>query len=964
MAQSAGDRLLELLAREWLSALHDAAARLTDRLATLGPDPAFDGTPFAGRVLARVDDLGGVPVLALVATLVGGTPSGPHVAVHGWRDAPAPDSPRGLALVVASGGPAVLAVTVVPGEPRAVVLRAGGLTGGTAAVVGLPSGATLQVSGTTSAELAAAVLGDGAPPTPAAAVGDRVEITLERAGPGPVWGLPGGPSVRLGAVSAQVTVAVTADGVARSADLALEGGEVLLAPGFLAALVPMDLTFPLDLDLRAAPGTGATLGGSPSLSARLPGPGAAPWLDVVVDVVDAADGPRAQVTLTTAVDVDLPAVPVHLRAEGLGLALALPLRPGPGFTPAPDAVRGAEPTGAEVAVSVPVVSGAGVLRRRGADLVGALAVEIPPMSASAFAALTPAADGRPLSLLVIMGATFPPPGVQIGFGFAVMGLGGVIGINRRIDRDALLRAVADGSAAGLLFPADPVGAGERALEVLPAVFPASRGSVVAGPMFRLGWGGQVVTLSVAVLVESGVDDRLTILGTIVVALPDPAAPIVLIRATFAGLIEPTVPSVTFLASLEGSHIVGAPLTGDIFLLTRGGPDPELVLSAGGFHPAFRVPAGVPVLRRLSLDLSPVPWIELRCEAYVAVTSTTLQLGARLELVAEVAGCGLRGWLAFDALLQLDPFRFVADVSGGLALRAFGRKLLGVQLALHLEGPAPYLARGRGSIDIFLFEVSLDFEVGWGRPAAPLTPAPDVGAALRAALADPAAWRSRGDPPRGVVLTDAAREALGAASVVDPYGSVTVQQTRVPLGVEIGRLDGRPVPTQRWDLVGARLRDGEPARTSPLRADFPPAHFLAPASDDEALATPAFLPLVSGATLTPEPATGAPLRPVDLSWEERVIVQDLPVPVRAGLGDVTGLDALSAVLVATSVDDGVWWPEPEVVVEVVPAPPAVAVSTWSMATADVRPEQTVLEMEQALGGFGDLVAVEAWEVAVR
>lgn len=33
---------------------------------------------------------------------------------------------------------------------------------------------------------------------------------------------------------------------------------------------------------------------------------------------------------------------------------------------------------------------------------------------------------RPLSLLVIIGAVFPLPGVQLGFGFAVTGIGGVV----------------------------------------------------------------------------------------------------------------------------------------------------------------------------------------------------------------------------------------------------------------------------------------------------------------------------------------------------------------------------------------------------------------------------------------------------------------------------------------------------------------------------------------------------------
>ena len=197
---------------------------------------------------------------------------------------------------------------------------------------------------------------------------------------------------------------------------------------------------------------------------------------------------------------------------------------------------------------------------------------------------------------------------------------------------------------------------------------------------------------------------MTILGKLVAALPDRAVPLVFLQATFVGMIDPGEPSVLFMASLNGSHIVGAALSGDILLLARGGSDPTLVISAGGFHPAFPVPRGVPALHRMALDLCASPLIDLRCEAYFAITSNTVQLGARIDLVAEVAGCGFRGYLAFDALVQFSPFRFIADVSGGVSLEVFGESLVGIHLALHLEGPAPWLARGRGSIDLFFFEV--------------------------------------------------------------------------------------------------------------------------------------------------------------------------------------------------------------------------------------------------------------------
>jgi hypothetical protein len=967
VSDSTGRQLLGILRRELLTALHDAVAGVVGDLGALEVDRTFDGTPFAGRVLtpAEVDN----PVLAWLAGFTdsaggGGAAGAVQARLRGWRDEATDGAPRGIAYVVSDGGTAVAALSVVPGgaNPTQAVLRAAGFGAGQSIDVALGNGFGLRVRGVTSADEIEVVLSPDQPPVATRlAAGDRVDIDLDRPSQGERLGLEGGPELQLGSVSAGGWVA---NGPSAPFDggghLRLEKGLLVLAPGFLKGLLPLDLDFPLDLDLKAAPGTGVVLAGSPSLRTRLAGTNPGRWLDLALDLVDVPGASGLDVSFRTAVNMSLPGLPLDIRVDGVGLKLPIGLDPGaPLF---PQLPAGLLPEGAGVAVDLPVVRGAGVLGKVGDDLAGALAVQIPPMSASAFGVLSPPRDGHPLSFLVIMGATFPPPGVQVGFGVAISGIGGVVGINRRIDREALLRAVTDGSVAQLLFPSDPVGAGEQAIRALPAVFPEARGSVVAGPMFQLSWGGRIVTMSVAVLVESSTHVRLTIMGKIVVALPDPAAPLVLLQASFAGFVDSSEPSALFVASLTGSHIVGAPLSGDLMLLARGGSDPQLVLSAGGFHPSYPLPRGVPALDRISMDLCPSPWIDLRCENYFAVTSNTLQLGARLELVAEVAGCGLRGWLEFDALVQYSPFRFMADMSAGIALRAFGETLVGIALALHLEGPSPYLARGRGSIDLFLFEVSFDFEVGWGSPAPAAVGAFDVGDELRRALAEPAAWRPRGAAPPGLVLTDAAQKLLADAAAVDPYGTLAVRQERVPLGIEIQRFAGLPVPPQRWDIEGGQFADGEPDQGHPdIRAQFAPGQFLAPPSDDAALTTPAFVPLKAGVELHPAPAQGAEARAVGLRWEERVLSRDVPRPLPLSAGVLVDIGDLEALLAAQTAGDDGWWGPPEEVITIDPVAPVASAFSWSMAPGPAVDAATGLEMDQAVAAIGDLMTVEAWEV---
>ena len=337
---------------------------------------------------------------------------------------------------------------------------------------------------------------------------------------------------------------------------------------------------------------------------------------------------------------------------------------------------------------------------------------------------------------------------------------------------------------------------------------------------------------------------MTVIGKLVLALPDPAVPLVLIQVAFAGLIDPGEPSVLVVASIHGSQILGMPVTGDVCLLTRGGPDPTFVLSAGGFHPAFPLPRGVPPLARLGMDLSPLPLIELRSESYFAITSNTVQFGARIELVAEVAECGLRGHLGLDVLIQLDPFRFVASVSIGIALTVFGEELVGIALDLTLEGPAPWRARGRGSIDLFLFSVSFDFDEQWGTAPALPRPAPDVGRELRQAIAAPSAWvvhRSASGVP-GIVVTAGRRPALGRGELVDPYGCA--QRARsggFRSGSSIDRFDRIPLPVGSPG-TSSTAGSGEVPSPRPGRGAraFAAAVYLA-LSDDQQLSRPAYEP---------------------------------------------------------------------------------------------------------------------------
>lgn len=981
MAESAGRELLASLRSQLVAIAADAVAQLAaaGSLDQLTPDPDWAGTPFASQVLGPL--VGGPPLVELLgrlSTVDAGTAL--TLTLHGWDPAPGTGEPRGIAYAARSQDGVAAVVAATPGTgtgPRLSLLATGLQSAGTEVPLG--GGWRVLLAGQAAGTVHASIDPTGPPELTAASPGDWIEATWVRDDLGPRLGLPGGPGVVLGSVEVGGRLDVAADGALHPGGwVRLQGGTVELVAGPLASILPAIGPIPLDLDVALDPAVGVSLGGSTTLRTRLvAGAAGRQALDLVLDL---GSGPGGALSVaaraTTALDVSLPGMPVELHVEDLGLTLPFAFGPGvlSGFDPA--GVLPKFPGGASVDLALPIVAGSGFLEEVGGEYAGGLAVELPPLSAQAFGLLAPPHGDVPLSFLVLLGATFPPPGIQVGFGFAISGIGGVVGVNRRIDRDALGRAVADGSAAGLLFPRDPEAAGKAAISALPAIFPAARGSVVAGPMFQLDWGSGVVALSVAVLVEAAGQVRLTVLGKLVVGLPHPEAPLILLQATFAGTLDPAEPSVTFVASLIGSRIVTVPLTGDLLLLMRGGDDPTFVLSAGGFHPAFSLPRGVPPMRRLGMDLSPNPAIEMRCEAYLAITTNTVQFGARLEFVAEIAGCGIRGHLGFDTLVQWEPhLLFMADLSAGVAIEVFGETLAGIRLDLHLEGPTPWKARGRGSIDLFLFSASFDFDEEWGDPPPPALAAPkDVGGELVAAFARAEAWtvRASGASLTGIRLTAEATEGLKGGRLADPHVVISVRQRRVPLGIDIDRFDRVPVPRQRWELAGAQLSATRPASEgAELREPFALGQFVT-RSDADALGAPAFEGLRAGRELVAGGATQGPGRPATLSWESKVLAENvgrLEAPGVLSTGtvlDVVSVPELELALATADVADPIWWqvPDPLATITVAEAVPLAVASTWSMqAMAAVRADgsaPTMMELQQDLGA--GTAVVEAWELA--
>ncbi|HEU0077630.1 MAG TPA: DUF6603 domain-containing protein, partial [Longimicrobiaceae bacterium] len=356
-------------------------------------------------------------------------------------------------------------------------------------------------------------------------------------------------------------------------------------------------------------------------------------------------------------------------------------------------------------------------------------------------------DGRPgFSLLIIISADFPP--VQLGFGFTLNGVGGLVGIHRGARVEALQAGLRGGSLDSVLFPRDVVRNAPRIVAELSRVFPVAEGRYLVGPMARLGWGTPpLVTLELALVLEIPAPVRLLVLGRMRLAVPRPEQALVLLQLDVLGVVDFGKGELAVDATLRESRIATFPVTGDMAVRARWSGRPLLIAAAGGFNPRFPAPEGFPALQRLAIHLSSGSNPRLRLEAYLALTSNTLQFGARLDayFAADLGIIGkfsVEAVLAFDALIQYDPFSFVVDIHAQASLRRNGKVLMGVELDLELSGPRPWFASGVATFH-FLGKRSIRFSRRFGpagqAPRLPSVPPAEVLQRVVGALADGRNW---------------------------------------------------------------------------------------------------------------------------------------------------------------------------------------------------------------------------------
>jgi hypothetical protein len=479
------------------------------------------------------------------------------------------------------------------------------------------------------------------------------------------------------------------------------------------------------------------------------------------------------------------------------------------------------------------------------------------------------------SLLIVIAAEFTP--IQLSFGFTLNGVGGIFGLNRMIAIDALAEGIRTNAIKSILFPENVIANITRIISDIKQFFPPQSGHFVVGPMAKLGWGTpSIITVELGLLLDLP-NPMFAIVGVLKSVLPHEEVPILRLQVNFIGVVDFDRGYIFFRADLFDSRLLIYTITGSMAFLVSWGEAQTFALSVGGFHPDFRdiptipaLPNGFRNMARIGLSLLSDDNPRLKVESYFAVTSNTVQFGAKVELYAGAGGFNVYGFLGYDVLFQFDPFRFIAKLYGGIALRAGSSVIAGVTISAQLSGPTPWDAHGKATLELLFFEISVGFHVTWGDPPPAIQPATeDLLQLLVREYSDTRNWRA--DLPANNHLHVSLRKIEPPAGtemlVIHPAGVLTFSERSLPLEDYAIQKFGtkKPLAENKFKLTNANSGGSPiPADFQSIKEQFAPGNFTE-LTDSDKLSRKSFEKLPSGfrLTSTSDLTTTLPVvRPVD------------------------------------------------------------------------------------------------------
>ena len=648
------------------------------------------------------------------------------------------------------------------------------------------------------------------------------------------------------------------------------------ADSFLAKFLPSSSQLDFDTGVRWTPSEGISLRGGAALLVVVPltvqlGPLRLDKLEL--GVAPGAEGLAVLVRVSGGIALG----PFAASVEGVGIRSDLAFRNG-NLGPVQLTFGFLAPTGLGLTIDAGPVKGGGFLLFDQAKgrYAGVFQVSVGAIGVTAIGLLdTKLPKGaKGFALLVVLRGEFPP--IQLGFGFALTAVGGLLALNRRIDVDALRARFASGTVGRILAPEDPIRNAPVLLADLGAVFPPVTGVVVVGPTLQLKWV-QLVRFDLGIFVELPGPTKIVLLGSARAEIANPAGgkPLLRLRLDIIGLLDFARKVLEFDAVLIDSQLLGVlELSGGVAFRLSWGDEPYIVLSIGGFHPAYS-PAPLvfpPSLTRVAMTRgSPKDFIYFRFEGYFAITTNTLQFGATIDVAVNAGPLSARGHLGFDALIRFKPFFFQFDFHASFKIAFEGFTLAGISIDGTLSGPGPVTFSGKFCIEILFFDIcwSGSFSIGKEAPKQ-VKPVDSAVAQLAGELDDPENLEAAGRTDPWVVVEPSTTEL--PMPIVPPLGQVVWSQKRAPLDLLLQRFETVPLKTpETVTATGPKI-------VAKARDWFAPGGF-ANLSNSQSLNRKAFERLASGVRIGTSGIADGPVRTHDV----KVDVIRLPENVKATFG---------------------------------------------------------------------------------
>ena len=307
-----------------------------------------------------------------------------------------------------------------------------------------------------------------------------------------------------------------------------------------------------------------------------------------------------------------------------------------------------------------------------------------------------------VTCFVIAAVDYPLGGIPE---FFVTGLVGGLGVNR----DLIIPPTKEIASSPFVRALDGFSNPMEALDSIRAHLPAKRDSYwfAVGVKFTTY---QVLETKGVLFIKISDGFTIGILGLSSMSLPSKQFNIGYVELAFCAYFDSEEQVLMAKASLtDASYLFdkNCRLTGGFALASwfnRG----EFLLSLGGYHPDFKVPAYYPKVDRLGLNWKPFSKLTVKGEAYFTICSSAVMLGGALSATYKAGRLSASFDAGVNVLVVFDPFYYSFDINIDLAIRYKTRWKTfkaGLGAGLEIEGPK---MRGKARVELWFVSFTVKF----------------------------------------------------------------------------------------------------------------------------------------------------------------------------------------------------------------------------------------------------------------